>query len=237
MAITLVQKSTLAQTSTFGSSLQSNALSANPTVGSYLVAWCWGYLSNNTSTAPSFTDSAGNTWNVPANVYQQNTLSQVFFSAAYAKVTASGASFKVTAAPPGTFTAKGSILVAEFSGVVSASPLDGTPVGATSGTSANFSLGSMAVSSGSLIIAGCCNSDGSTNVTMATPSGFTLGAAQTDSARIIGIGQAIYGIGLTNPAPSWNDPNIGTWAGSQFALKAAGAALRQQMLAQMGCGA
>lgn len=224
MTIALVQTAALGST-TLATSQQSSAFAANPTTGNMLVAWAWGDISGSL-TSLTFSDTAGNTWTVPSNVQQVYTVGgSLWFTMAYAPVTATGASFKVkmTVSP----SSKINVCAAEFSGVATVSPVSGTPVGTTSGSALSFALGNMTVSAGDLVVCGCCNNDGTTPATLTFTGGaaFNSVARQLDSGAVFTVGQALYAINPTSPTdPSWSESDtFAVWSGSQFALKAAAA--------------
>lgn len=229
MAILPVQTAALGS-HTSATSQQSGAFPSNPTVGNNIGAWCWGQVDGATPTSVTFTDSGGNSYTVPANVFQVKQTTgtiRVYFAAGYARVTTSAASFKATATVNGTAggTTTINVCAAEFSGVAATSPLSGTPVGNTSTAAGTFSLGNMTVGAGDLVLCGCTNSDSTGSPPFNfTGSGYTSVAKQVDNAgQVFGIGQGLYAIGPTSPTnPAWSDTNNPVWAGGQFALKAAG---------------
>jgi hypothetical protein len=219
MAISLVQTAALGSTGS-GLSQQTSAFGANPTVGNYLIAWAWGWNGSNHST-PTFTDTAGNAWAIPAGGLQE-IAADLWLAVAYAKVTATGATFKVTCAE-GTAGNFGSIMVvaSEFSGIPATSPSDGAAVGAT-GTTGVPAPGSLTLTSGSLVVA-LFATDQTTYVTYgySTPAGFTRAAFQNDGTNFQ-VGEAIYAIDPSSPSnPSWATGTV-KWAAAQFALLATG---------------
>jgi hypothetical protein len=220
MAILHVQDAALGSASA-ATSQQTGAFAANPTVGNYLVAWGWGWMGSAHDLTPSFSDTAGgNTWVVPANGYQQIALDLWGFLG-YAKVAATGASFKISSTGARTATG-GSIMVcaAEFSGVASTSPLDGSAVGTTN-TTGIPAPGNLTLTSGSLVL-GLMTSDQTTYTTFgySTPTGFTRAGMQNDGSTFQ-VGEAIWAINPTSPSnPSWATGTV-KWAAAQFALLAA----------------
>lgn len=222
MAIALVQTAALGSTGS-GTSQQTSAFGAQPTVGNYLVAWAWGWdNSHPTHVSCGFTDTGGNTYAVPAGAFQ-TIGSDLWVAVGYTKVATAGASFKVTATPVNSPTGYlGSLMVVavEFSGVAGTSPVDGAAVG-TTGTTGIPAPGSKTLTAGDLVVA-LFSSDQTTYTTFgySTPSGFTRAAFQNDGSSFQ-VGEAIYAIGPASPSnPSWKTGTV-NWAAAQFALLAA----------------
>jgi len=237
MSIAHVQDAAIGAVSN-GASQQSGAFGANPTVGNYVVAYAWGWAdtAHHHPTACVFTDTGGNTYTVPAGVFRDQA-SDLWCAAAYAPVATGGASFKVTATPTGSGgTYNGSVVVcaAEFSGVASSSPLDGSAAGAT-GTSTTVAPGSMTLTAGSLVVA--VGTDDNSTYGGSTPTGFTRVGFQNNGSSFQ-VGEAVYAIGPTSPANPSRTITSAKWAAAQFALLAAGGGggTTQPTLSMLGCG-
>lgn len=234
MGIALAQSIPTIATTGAATSLASNALASNPTVGNYLTMWGWGWSSATTAgsitSTFSVTDTGGNSW----TIYKQALGSDLWVVCGWAKVGTSGSTFKVTMnnMPAGS---SGDILLAEWSGVVGTSPVDGTPTG-TTGTSVTVAPGSMAITAGSLVIA--VSSDDNTTYGGSTPSGFTRAGFQNNGSSNQ-VGEGIYAIGPTSPSNPSRTITSAKWAAQQFALLAAagGGGTVTQLLASLGCGA
>lgn len=220
MAITLAQSIPAIAAIGNASSLASTAFGSNPTVGNYVVAWAWGWSSDtHTPASIAFTDSAGgNTW----TTYHQDIAADLWVAVGWMKVANTGATFKTTITNPGG-SGSNSIVQAELSGVLAASPVDGTPTG-TTGTTGIPAPGSMAFTTGSVVIA-AFSSDQTTYTTFgyATPTNFTRAGFQNDGSGNE-VGEAIYWLSGTTPsAPTWKTGTV-KWASQQFALLPAVAA-------------
>lgn len=216
MAIAFVQTGALGSAGT-ATSQQTSIFGTNPTVGNYLVAWAWGWSSSHQAT-PAFSDTGSNSWTVPTNAYQQ-IAADLWCIAGYTKVATSGSSFRITITTTGWTSGAIMVVASEFSGVASASPLDGSAVG-TTGTTGAPAPGSLSFTSGDLLVAVMAN-DGSGNpTTVTTPSGWTSVGKQTNGASFE-VGDAIYQIAPASPVnPTWNSSTV-KWSASQFALKSA----------------
>jgi hypothetical protein len=193
---------------------QTGAFSTNPTVGNYIIAIAWGWNSNAHNQTPALSDTGGNSYTVPANVYQ-NQATDLWCIAGLAKVVTSGASFKVTSGGPAS-GGGGSICVAaaEFSAIPASSPQDGTAAG-TTGTSVTVAPGSMTITIGSLVISIC--TDDNTTYGGSTPTGFTRIAFENDGTNFE-VGEGAYAIGPASPTNPSRTVTSAKWAASQFAL-------------------
>jgi hypothetical protein len=234
MAIVLVQTAALGATGS-GSTIQTSAFGVQPTVGNYIVAWHWGWAGAHTGSigATCFTDTGSNSYtNIGAQTIDNSTYSLM----GYTKVVTAGASFKITATPVMTGLTTGDRLVVacEFSGILSTSPVDGTPIGAV-GTTGAPAPGSLSFSSGDIVTAVLCRNEAT--YPGFTPTGFNRVAFENDGTNFQ-VGEAIYAINPTSPTnPSWITSST-SWSCSQAALKAAaaGGVIRPNGLMMMGCG-
>jgi hypothetical protein len=222
VAVTWIQNAAIGSTGS-GSSIQTSAFGSNPTVGNYIVGYCWGW--GNTSDHPTsvtFTDTGGNTYAVPTGAFKDQA-NDLYLAVGYAKVVTSGATFKVTATANGT-TAHESVMccAAEFSGIAASSPEDGAAVGAT-GTSVTVAPGSKSLTSGSLVVA--VMSDDNTSFGGSTPTGFTRVGFQNNGSSFQ-VGEGIYAINPTSPTNPSRTITSAKWAAAQFALLAAGTATK-----------
>lgn len=161
----------------------------------------------------AFSDTGGNAW----TNYTKVIASDLWLSIGWAKIATSGASFKTTATT--TSMGTGSIIVvqAEFAGVKSTSPVDGTPTG-TTGTTGVPAPGSMSFTNGSLVVA-VFSADQSTYNTFgyATPTNFTRAGYENDGSTYQ-VGEGIYWLSGTSATnPSWKTSTV-KWAAEQFSL-------------------
>jgi hypothetical protein len=220
MAISLAQTAVLGALGS-GTTQQTSAFGANPTVGNYLVAWAWGWGGGGAGSSFSFADTGSNTYTFPTNAKQGTAVNDVWCMVAYTKVATTGASFKVTATVTGGSNGSIMVVASEFSGVAASSPLDGTAAAGATASTGVPAPGSLTLASGSLAV-GVFSSDQTTYTTFGygTPSGFTRVGFQ-DNGSSFQVGEAVYAIGPASPSnPSWKTGTV-NWAAVQFALKSA----------------
>jgi hypothetical protein len=222
VAISFVQTAVLGSTSS-GASIQTSAFAANPTVGNYLVAWAWGWTSNTTSAAPAFSDTGTNAYTIPTNCFLFQA-SDLWLAVGYTKVAISGATFKVTITKAAAWVSGSMMCVAsEFSGIAATSPLDGTAVGTSPGTTAqSFAPGNLTLASGSLVVAGFCGDVAGNPANLTSPSGWSS-AGQQLNGTTFQVGEGVYRINPASPAnPTWSTTAAAAkWGAAQFALKTA----------------
>lgn len=244
---------------------QSASATSNPTVANYIVAWVWGfngaanYSAGGSDTITLSDSDGGNTWVVPGGSIATThagaaTNVDLYCALAYTKVAHTSANFKVTATITSSQAGCSIMLaVAEFSGVLAASPEDGSLVGATGTSQTAIAPGSKtSIASGSLICA-VMSSDDATNP--AHINGVTTGQPGTPPTSWTAVnteyqtstlqaGQAIYSINLGSSLnPTWTiaPDTSAKFGAAQFGLKAAAAAggplfLNQGELSGMGVG-
>lgn len=217
MGIALAQSIPTIASNNSATALSSNSLASNPTVSNYITFWAWGWNSSGHATVPTVSDTGGNSY----TTYFQNRSGDAWALCGWAKVGTSAATFKVSLAT-GTGWSAGAmdIVIAEWSGVVGTSAVDGTPIG-TTGTTGSPAPGSMTITAGSLVCGVMVRDD--TAYVGSTPSGFTRAGFQNNGSTNE-VGEAIYAIGPTSPSnPTWGN-STNAWAAQQFALLAAAAA-------------
>ncbi len=162
------------------------------------------------------TDSKSNAWSLAK--FQDDTTNLQGCALYYAPNAAAGPN-TVTVTFNGSALFTG-LIVGEYSGIATSSPLDGTPAGqTTSGTTAtdNVTSGNTTTGqSGSLIIGAMADTDG--NATMSAGTGFTKqGASQTSGLSLEDMVQGSAGA----IAATWTRSVAGRYAAITAAFKAA----------------
>lgn len=225
MAATLAQSIPAVVHVASANSLASTAFGSNPTVGNYVIAFAWGWSSSTPAVNNStFTDTGGNSW----TTYGQSILNDLWLLVGWMKVATSGASFKTTWNRGGAPWGSPSIIVVqmEVAGIVSSSPVDGTPTG-TTGTTGVPAPGSMSFTNGSFV-ASCFVAGQTTYTTFgyATPTNFTRAGFETDGSTYE-VGEGSYWLAGTSATnPSYKTGTV-KWACQQFALLPTAAAATQ----------
>jgi len=106
-----------------GTSLQSAAFSANPTLNNRLIA-TYTFFSNSSNPTVTFSDTAGNSWVNDVSIQRLSSAGNYEHSViASTQVSLTGASFKVTVTTSGATTVDNYFDVCEFSGIATGSQL------------------------------------------------------------------------------------------------------------------